>query len=677
MADIGFLERLGEFLRSRRFQWILIFGLTGLVVVYLLFVSLFFNPFEEKLADTAAVVPAEVDYFVRWRDAGAQFSDFPRLAVWDEVESSEPWDELERSGAMARLAEKSSLGSLLEQMAGLQELLPAGLSMEDDFLREIALTGNGRLAFDSSFDGMLMLRGSFKVRAGLAMLDWGFVQDKLPESVQVDDLGDGVYKLPQFELFGFQDAYLSRIRDVVLLASRPEWIEQAEALEDRSGQESLASASVFHDNVTAYLDPAARPVEVFLRWRPLAERIGTWPSPEAEGVGSRFLARFFDSSMLKFASGYAEPESDFDMRVSGDLLTEGATDFQKAWLDGSTVSAQRIKDFADMTPADCFLFGAVAGDPAAVLEEVYSLVAPDLRRILDEAVQDSGQYQGMRHLMQEIGGMVRPGVGLAMRRDDYPAAESDPDHDGAPVPLWAVYGEVRNPESYENLRQYFVDNWRRFTGGATDRVQTVKLPNLTEITSFVSPIVPGTGEIVMVYHAVIDTVIVSNSYKLLNAITSTAFPASAARPPAKLRTARSFERTLEAAGNGAHLLLWVDPSNARHWLEEASAGMAEVRFQDEQREQWRQKRPAVEARVRAELFPDRAALTPQEESRLIDAVDRALVAEDSSAARRLPELTNEVRLGWLPYGALDWASMVFRSVRGRSAQLHVQAQVAE
>ena len=329
-----------------------------------------------------------------------------------------------------------------------------------------------------------------------------------------------------------------------------------------------------------------------------------------------------------------------------------------------------------MTPADSFFFGTVAGDPGLVLQEAYTLLEPDLRAMLDEAVQDSGRYQGMGHLMQELGGMLRPGIGIALRRDDYPPAATDPDHDNAPVPLWAIYGSVSDPSAYEAMREYFVSNWRRFTGGTNDKIDSVKLTNNAKMTSFVSPIVPGTGEIVVVYHSAIDVLVVSNSYKLLNAITQTAFPSSAARPPAPLRDADSFERTLEAAEKGgAHMLMWMDPSNARHWLEEASGGIAEARFQDERQESWREQRPREESRLRGELFPDRAALSPQEESRLRDAVDAALLKTDVTAGGRLPTLTNEVRMGWLPSMSLNWASIVFRMSR-RTATLQLQAEVS-
>ena len=674
MADVGLLERLRELLVSRRFQWILTIALGVLVVLYLLFVSLFFNPFEEKLADTATIVPEDVDYFVRWRGAGGQFSGFPRLAMWSDVEAAPAWDEIDRSGAADKLAASTGLATLLAHLEGFRAYLPAGLSLEDDFLGEVVVAGKGQLAFDSRFDGVLMLRGSFKVRAGLAMLDWGFVRDKLPASVQVEDVGDGVYKLPQFELFGFRDAYLSRVKDVVVLASSQDYLTRARELDGRSGQESLAQASVFRDNVTAYVDSSAQPIEAFFRWGPLSQQIGTWPAPDATGFVSRLIGRFFDTSVMRFASGYVELDDAFTLRVSGDMDTSAASQFKNEWLRGDVVPAGRIREFASITPSSNFFLGVLAGDPGKVLQEAYVLMAADLRQTLDEAVQDSGRYQGMGHLLTEIGALLRPGVGMTLRRNDYPPAENDPAHDDAPVPLWAVYGKVRDPAKLDEVRAFFEANWRRFTGGNDDSIQNLRLPSRLEMKSFVSKVVPGTGEIVTVYIPVLETVVVSNSYRLVNDIINTAFPESARVPPTPLRDLDGFERTLDAASNGAHMLMWLDPSSARHWLEAWTSGEAERRFQLERESYWRQQRPQEEARLRQELFPGRAALSPQEENQLRDAVDQALLRADNTANSRLPALSEEVRQAWLPMHALDWVSATFRVSR-RTASLHVQAQV--
>ena len=255
MASLGVLHRLREFLTSRRFAWILLGLVVALVLLYFLFATLFFNPFEDDLGDTAAIVPAEVDWFVRWQSAGAQMGEFPEPAVWDVVRGAPAYAEARDSGALERLGASTGVVGAINALRGVERYMPAGVSLKDDFLREIAVAGNGAMRFDRSFAGVVMLRCSFKVKAGLAFLGFGFVRNRLPESLQIESLGDGVYKIPQFEPFGFQDAFLMRINDVLMLASRRELLTSARALKARSGQESLAQASIFHDHVSAWLAP--------------------------------------------------------------------------------------------------------------------------------------------------------------------------------------------------------------------------------------------------------------------------------------------------------------------------------------------------------------------------------------------------------------------------------------
>ncbi|MHC4380582.1 MAG: hypothetical protein ACYSU1_05780, partial [Planctomycetota bacterium] len=93
MPEYGILDRLREFLRSRRFVWILTIAFAVVLFLYMLFVTLIFNPFEASLKDTATIVPSRVDYFVRWRDAGDKFGTFPEPKVWAAVESSSSYGE--------------------------------------------------------------------------------------------------------------------------------------------------------------------------------------------------------------------------------------------------------------------------------------------------------------------------------------------------------------------------------------------------------------------------------------------------------------------------------------------------------------------------------------------------------------------------------------------------------
>ena len=88
MPQAGLLSALFQFLGSRRFFWILASLVGSILVFYFLFASFFFNPFEDPLEDTAAVVPREVDYFFRVQDVSGRFESFPMPIVWSDFQKT-------------------------------------------------------------------------------------------------------------------------------------------------------------------------------------------------------------------------------------------------------------------------------------------------------------------------------------------------------------------------------------------------------------------------------------------------------------------------------------------------------------------------------------------------------------------------------------------------------------
>ena len=682
MPQLGTLDRLREFLRSRRFMWIITITFAVVLFLYMLFVTLIFNPFEAKLDDTATIVPAQVDYFVRWDKAGEQFGDFPEPRAWSFVEDSPSYQEAKAAGAMDALGAKLGVTQMLVEIGNISQYLPIGLSLKDDFLGEVVVAGKGEMHFDSRFEGMVMLRGSNKVKMGVAMLGYGFVREKLPEGIQIEDLGDGIYKIPQFESFGFQDAYLGRVQDIIILTSRLEMIEDSRDLNVRSGQDSLAQASNFRDNVTAFLGPDEHPLEVFLRWDKIGAQVGRWPAPNSESLGSRFMGRLFHTGLLRYLSGYLELDKRMVLRLSGDVDLGAADTFTASWLEGSGVGAQRMKDFASMTPSTSFSFSAIGGDPGKVLAEAYDLTAGDLRSTMDEAVAQSGQYQGMTHLLREIGSVYKPGIAIVMSEYVAPKPPADggpsnaPAHDNTPVPFFAVMGKVRDMDAYQRVFDFLKQNWTEFTGRREDPIQTVRFNSGATATSFVSRVVPGTGEIVLLYIPTLETLILTNSADFAQSINDTAFEErrSAAAKRRQLLHQESFIDALAGNSNGAHLFFWMDPGKARGWLELNAVAAAEEVFRVEKETVWKTLRPEEEKRLRDQMFDGRTDLNGVEESELLDAVDDALLRADTGSSSRIPELAEENRKAWLPIQTMDWFSFGLRMSR-RHAEVVIHAEL--
>ena len=170
MADLPLLERIREFLVSRRFMWILTIFLGVLVVIYFLFVTFLFDPFEGNLGPVAEVVPRDVDYFFRWDNIAGRLGEFPVPGIWSEIEGTGVYRTLSESGELDRWSRELNVAGALQDMRAAAEQLPAALDLKSDLLREVAIAGKGRPELGGRFNGMIMLRVSLKVKAGVSLL---------------------------------------------------------------------------------------------------------------------------------------------------------------------------------------------------------------------------------------------------------------------------------------------------------------------------------------------------------------------------------------------------------------------------------------------------------------------------------------------------------------------------
>ena len=672
MSPLPFPYRLREYLTSQRFMWILTITFGLVLALYFLFVTMFFNPFEDELDDIAAVVPREVNYFVRWKGAGDCFDSFPMPSIWSEFEDSKAYTELDTAGVLTDWSQTLGVSKILAEFEKFGGKVPVGLSLEGDLLREVAVAGRGQLALDSNFDGMLMFRVSFKVKAGVSMLGFDFVRNKLPSALGIESLGGNRYRLPEFPPFGFQDAYLSRVRDVLILSSREEWLDQARQLSIRAGEDSLSQSSVFSDNVQAHLASGDQPIEIFMRGEAVREILGSMPDKKEGGFLSKAIGSFVSTDMLRYLAGYWLPGQRFEGRFSGDTDLEVLGSFGRTWAESGRMGTKVLKGYAGMVPAESFLFAAISGDPGRVAVQFEQALDVETRRLLDEIVISSGKYQGMADMLGDIGSALRGGIALALRRNDFPASDLDVEHDDSPMPLFVCMGKLRDRDKYLDIVEFFKNNFHRFAEGSGEpKLTKVPLAGGTEGLSFVSPAIPGTGEFVILEIPSKRMVFFSNSFNYLREVAQIVFldDADPRAKGRKLSLTDGFKGTLAAADSGSNLFLYFQPAMAYSWFDKLAAASARFAFQDEMDNgQFRAWRPEEKSRLRGELFPGIRRLRPAQAQQLDDAVDQALfVRADSQWQQRRAELTGQARAGMLTFRPLGWVGVSLEMGRRHSS----------
>jgi hypothetical protein len=265
-----------------------------------------------------------------------------------------------------------------------------------------------------------------------------------------------------------------------------------------------------------------------------------------------------------------------------------------------------------------------------------------------------------------------------LRENTFEKLATDPQHDGAPVPLFAVYGKVRDMAAYDHLFQYLKANWSSFTGDVNHSVQNVTFGGGAVGTSFVSQIVPGTGEIMLLMVPTLKTLIITNSAKYSSEIISTAFLA-ASDPSTKRRQLLylpAFKRELDKSPNGAHFFSWFAPESAQTIFSEMSASFAEQSLRLERESAWRAQRPQVEQEMRAKHFSGRTTLSAIEDNQLQSLIDQELLSRDVRSQDRLQELQLKFDREWKPLLLLESISAAIHSSR-RHAELLLSAEISD
>lgn len=627
--------------RILRISLILLFLV--LFVGYFAFSTFLFSPLEGGLGrDVATLIPRNVDFFLAKAKLGDAFSDFPRLAAMDELEGMKAFQTWQQSPEYAEFMTENGVNEALAEIDAIQSQLPLGMKLIDLFGSEdVAIAGyfKGRQFKDADWAayGHMNFAGKLAVSAiPLAGLE--------KQGITVEKMGDEITKLSGGQLQ--KPLFLTRIKDVLVASTMSELCDSALDLYARKGQDSLYQSATYFDrvhNVERSLDKDE--IEVIVDMRNMFENLqtsGAWPNPKADTFTEAFLGKFFQLNSAKQVSGVIGVDEGLTVDLHGEFSSELITPVQQRLYRMKGIDREKIlTEAARLAPADCALFVFLQGNVGDLLRQVFDSIEKDMRDLIEEAFQNTGQYAKLDDLILDLDQSLRNRLILVARANDYPPDPDGPPHDSTPVPAVALISwlEKDGNERIVELRNLIGGKPDQF--GLKGRVNPAGVRESGyyknresgfETREYWSEFVAGTGVIATVNTQ--EHFVIANSFQMLKHILKTYYTTE--RP--RLADYGPFAAMLKSSLPEANMVVWVNPQTASTILRASARRWAEDNVPPID---WASVRAGFENEVIQESFPGqrRGALSQDVQRQVDDLVQPKLDSyQDRHRSEYVPRL---------------------------------------
>ncbi len=596
------------------------YSLIGLLLLLLgglwAFSFFLFNPLEGGYEyDVATLIPREVDFYFGKKELRGDFDPFPRLAFLEELEQSSSGQAIQELGVRDLLARWKVEESLAELEAALAQL-PVRADPLGIFGGEaLALAGNFRGNQLEQADWAVYGRTNWLGKLGVEVVSEGWV-DLSPQGLAVADFELGGETLG-ISLSGGRlprPLYLTRIRDVVVVATNGELLQAAHAFEENRGQDSFGLSAKYSDNI-AVPGRSGEELELYLDQRMLAENLklaGTWPDPRAQLFGTAFAAKLFQLGAVRELIGTLDFARTLTLDLVGELSSNVLSPFQQRLYEERDFDRDQVTEVASLVPADAGLFLYAHADVGDLLRELRSVVLgidPAAIQNLEDVVRTVWSHPDLGPMIDDLDSAFRDRLAFFVRDYDYPdEGENGPPHDDTPVVAWALVLWSQDAEKIAHLRQAVHDNSRQFGISGREPGSNGLFENTLQggakINEYWSPFVPGTGHVATLEMKGRDSYFVlTNENRLLGQIFKTYHTGMAEEGASYPRLAENsaFQTWVGSGLPSANVLLWLDPRPTTKTLRRIATQQAELGVAD--LIDWPVERPRIEREVIAKNFP--------------------------------------------------------------------------
>lgn len=630
-----------------------------LFAAFFAFSTFFYSPFESDLeVDLAALAPRDVDFFAARSDIAGVVSQFPELKIEADLKAHPAFQAWADSRPGRELG--MEISSALTELKAQGEQLPFGMQLHEVF-------GGEDLAIAGYFKGKDLADADWAVYGRTNWLGkLAAAAVRHPGLIGLEKQGfQARVEEQHVELKGAhlpRTLYIGRVRDVAIVATKPELVQSAFSLQSKSFADSFFQSANYHDWIqTAERSKSRSEFEVYLNTRKLLENLaipGPLPNTASQDFVPALLGRMFQLPALKNLMGTIGTEDGLQVNLHGEFSSEKISeDMQRLYRTRGFEKAD-FDEVARYAPRNTGLFAYFHAPVSTLLRMTVASMEPAMRQNIEDTFRNTGRYPKIEALIDDLDKGFKDRFAVVVRPNDYSEEPGGPPHNNVVVPAIGLILWSKDQGTIDSLRDLIGSQGPRFglKGKNKNEAGYYKYQEAGYQTfEFWSELIDGTGVIVMAKSGEVN--IITNSIGMLGHMIKT-FSVGGDKYP-RLAEDPRFVMQLQSGLAGASFGLWLNPATITPILRQTAADRARLSI----RVDYASLRPIEERKLLDASYGGRklSDLSPDERKRFDEQVNQRLDAMQAQVMReQLPALMGDEERWFKTAEALDGALLFLR-----------------
>lgn len=448
-------------------------GIALLIVVplgYFLFTRNVYDPFEAPQPNFQALVPRDVDLYVRRLQLGSDMAAFPKPRVLARLEVHDAYEAMTATRWWQELGWPDEVAELTRAFA--DAFAGSGLDPLADVLgNEVALVGRlpptGRGAY--ALLARLSSKGKLAVALAIAFGGSQTLLAKVAPQARLRELADANDPSVRYLRIDLPDAppiYFARVSDLLVLGQEEALVADVVRTAHGRPETSLGATRLYSGSLPPATGVAATrfsaetmlDVGTLLRYveahQDMAER--------SDDALVNLARELVDPLLFDEMVGRVELDEQAWVRGHGELDPERVESRRTGLLGTDTFEVlPRLQWAMDLVPTDTSALLTMNVDVRRFLQTLHGALDPDLVELVNSMIRDMGrrspafQVRDLEELYAFLDRAFSGEVTLAMRPFYHEIPEGS-----QPLPLLAFLLPLRNVEKWEELEQAVLNGYQ-------------------------------------------------------------------------------------------------------------------------------------------------------------------------------------------------------------------------